>query len=88
MYFTVGPLRVDFTAPSWKQIEKDHPELSPGGRYTPKECTARHRVAIIIPYRDRDLQLRMFLHHMHPILQRQQLDYGIYVIELVCYDFL
>merc|ERR1712071_637378 len=24
----------------------------------------------------------MFLHHLHPILQRQQLDYGIHVVEL------
>ena len=23
----------------------------------------------------------MFLYHMHPVLQRQQLDYGIFIVE-------
>lgn len=57
--------------------------LSPGGRFKPPDCIARNKVALIIPYRDREEHLRMFLHNMHPILQRQQLDYGIYVIEEV-----
>ncbi|CAB4035829.1 beta-1,4-N-acetylgalactosaminyltransferase bre-4-like, partial [Paramuricea clavata] len=38
-------------------------------------------VAIIIPYRKREQQLKIFLRHMHPMLKRQLLDYRIMVIE-------
>lgn len=57
--------------------------LTAGGRYSPRECIARHKVAILLPYRNRKAQLAIFLHHMHPILKRQQLDYGIYVVNQV-----
>ena len=32
-------------------------------------------------YRDREDHLQVFLHHLHPILQRQQLDYRIFIVE-------
>lgn len=59
------------------------PALKPGGRFQPSNCIARSKVALVIPYRDREEHLRIFLHNLHPILQRQQLDYGIYIIEEV-----
>ena len=37
-------------------------------------------MAIIIPFRNRHSHLIHWLHYVHPILQRQQLDYGVYVI--------
>ncbi|KAF0310556.1 Beta-1,4-N-acetylgalactosaminyltransferase bre-4 [Amphibalanus amphitrite] len=79
----VGPLAVPSSAPSWDQMEAEEPfrRLTDGGRYRPAECVSRHRVAIIVPYRDREEHLRMFLYHMHPVLQRQQLDYGIFIVE-------
>lgn len=55
--------------------------ILPGGRWKPKTCTPQHRVAIVIPYRDRHHQLQIFLSHMHPFLQFQQLDYQIFIIE-------
>lgn len=57
------------------------PLLEPGGHYHPEECQARDRVAIIVPYRDRAEHLSTFLLNLHPLLQRQQLDYGMFVIE-------
>lgn len=77
----VGPLKVLKDAPSFEELEKLFPNLMPGGRYKPQECMARHRVAIIIPYRDREEHLRIFLHNMHFMLGRQQIDYGIFVVE-------
>jgi hypothetical protein len=53
------------------------------GTYRPEKCKARHKVAILIPYRDRATHLRLFLNHMHAFLMKQQLEYGIYVVELV-----
>lgn len=53
------------------------------GRYHPTECSALQRVAILIPHRNRERHLLYLLEHLHPFLQRQQLDYGIYVIHQV-----
>ena len=54
-----------------------------GGSYKPRDCQPVDRVAIIIPYRDRKEHLAIFLNYMHAFLQRQQLQYGIFVAELV-----
>ena len=80
-----GRVQADLFSYEIQEIEEHLANLNikPGGHWTPAECTARHRVAIIIPYRDRDMQLRIFLHFMHPFLQKQQLDYRIYLIEPV-----
>ena len=34
-------------------------------------------------FRNRPDQLLVFLRHIHPFLQRQELDYGIYVVNQV-----
>mgnify|MGYP001165658219 FL=1 len=52
-----------------------------GGASKPAECLARTKLAVIIAYRDRAEHLKIFLHHMHPIFQRQLIDYRIFVIE-------
>lgn len=79
----VGRLKVLTDIPTFQSMEEEFVELEPGGRFRPKDCKARHRVAIIIPYRDREEHLRTFLHNIHPMLMRQQVDYGIYVVEEV-----
>ncbi|KPP75936.1 hypothetical protein Z043_104774 [Scleropages formosus] len=61
-------------------IRAENPNLREGGRYKPKDCIALQKVAIIIPFRNRDEHLKFWLYYLHPILQRQQLDYGVYVI--------
>ena len=55
--------------------------LSPGGYYTPSKCQPRHSVAIIIPYRNQPKTLAIFLKNIHPFLIKQQLEYGIFVVE-------
>ncbi|XP_077488344.1 uncharacterized protein LOC144099125 [Amblyomma americanum] len=52
-----------------------------GGLWNPADCAARHRVALVVPYRDRRLHLLLLLRHLHPILRRQLLSYRIYVVE-------
>ncbi|XP_054711306.1 beta-1,4-galactosyltransferase 4-like [Uloborus diversus] len=56
-------------------------KIQSGGRWFPKNCSSWQRVAVIVPYRNRENQLKVFLQHMHPFLQAQRLDYGIFVIE-------
>ncbi|KAL3249588.1 hypothetical protein MRX96_055809 [Rhipicephalus microplus] len=74
-------LQVKKQGPPLLDLEKAMPHVMPGGRWFPTGCTARHRVAIVVPYRDRLSNLQAFLQHMHPFLQSQRLDYGIYVVE-------
>ncbi|RXG61045.1 Beta-1,4-N-acetylgalactosaminyltransferase bre-4, partial [Armadillidium vulgare] len=77
-----GPIKVEImNVPPLEFQEKSHFELQPGGRYRPKECKARHKVAIVIPFRDRAAHLAVFLHNIHPFLQKQQIDYAIYIVE-------
>lgn len=64
-------------------VAKQNSEVKVGGRYAPKDCISSHKVAIIIPFRKRQEHLKYWLYYLHPILQRQQLDYGIYVINQV-----
>nr|XP_046181511.1 beta-1,4-galactosyltransferase 1-like isoform X3 [Oncorhynchus gorbuscha] len=77
----VGPLRVEFSTPvSLDTVSKENPGLQEGGRYKTHDCVALQKVALIIPFRLRDEHLKFWLYYLHPILQRQQLDYGVYVI--------
>ncbi|KAM9389840.1 beta-1,4-galactosyltransferase 4 [Phaethornis superciliosus] len=62
-----------------EEVQKENPQVTKG-RYHPTECSALQRVAIIIPHRNREKHLLYLLQHLHPFLQRQQLDYGIYVV--------
>lgn len=45
--------------------------LLSGGRFFPPHCSSRHRVAIIVPYRDRLEHLRTFLVNIHAFLKNQ-----------------
>ncbi|XP_008589332.1 PREDICTED: beta-1,4-galactosyltransferase 1, partial [Galeopterus variegatus] len=77
----VGPITIEFNIPvDLELVAKQNPQVKVGGRYTPKDCVSPHKVAIIIPFRNRQEHLRYWLYYLHPILQRQQLDYGVYVI--------
>ena len=78
-----GRIRPSLEKPSFEEIKHNNWDLSAGGSWRPRNCTSRHRVAIIIPFRDRYEHLRILLDNIHPILKRQQLDYSIYVIEQV-----
>ena len=59
--------------------------LRPGGSWAPprERCVARQRVAVIVPFRDRHSHLVMLLGVLHPILQRQLLNYTVFVVEQV-----
>ena len=81
--FTEGIIKVKKKALGLHQLENMYSDLRPGGRWCPSDCLSQHHVAIIIPYRDRPSHLKIFLRNIHPFLQKQQLDYALYVIEMV-----
>ncbi|XP_044766727.1 beta-1,4-galactosyltransferase 6 isoform X2 [Coccinella septempunctata] len=54
---------------------------SSGGEFIPKDCKPLISSAIIIPYRRREEQLRIFLNFIHHFLQKQKIHYKIYVVD-------
>lgn len=62
-----------------EDVQAENPKVH-RGRYHPEECKALQRVAILIPHRNRERHLMYLLQHLHPFLQRQQLEYRIYII--------
>ncbi|CAB1446083.1 unnamed protein product [Pleuronectes platessa] len=78
----LGPLQVDFRLKMTldEVRRKVSSSLREGGRYQPPDCVSKHKVAVVIPFRNRHEHLNYWLYYLHPILMRQQLDYGVYVI--------
>ena len=86
MRFVVGRYPIDLDQAvhiSASDVMRACPDVQPGGTWRPRDCAARHRVLIVIPYRDRKQHLLTLLYYLHPLLQRQQLDYRIVVAEQV-----
>lgn len=78
-----GPNKLTFKASlTLEEVQKENPQVEKG-HFRPTNCFAQQRVAILIPHRNREKHLLYLLEHLHPFLQRQQLDYGIYVIHQV-----
>lgn len=79
-----GPIEVDTAYEKLESVEtRLHGKLLPGGTFKPTECNAKDRVAIVIPYRDRAHHLPIFLKNIHPFLMKQQIEYGIFVVEQI-----
>ncbi|XP_075056485.1 beta-1,4-galactosyltransferase 1-like [Mixophyes fleayi] len=79
-----GPRVVDLRKNvSFLNITLENPDVQNGGRSKPQICRAQQKIAIIIPFRNREPHLKIWLYHMHPFLQKQQGDYGIYVVEQI-----
>lgn len=68
--------------PTWSQLESTlGKHLEPGGFYDPPDCVQREKLAVIIPYRDRESNLLLLLKHLHPLLQRQSRYYRVFLVE-------
>ena len=77
-------MKIDTTViPSLEEVFKNNTAVQLGGYWKPKDCYARDRVAIVIPFRDRQAHLNILLKYLHPLLQRQQIEYRIFVVEQV-----
>ena len=78
----LGPIEVDVGPEFLQNVEKRlAPLMQLGGRFKPKDCRARDRVAIVVPFRDRKQHLPILLKNLHPFLMKQQIDYGIFLVE-------
>lgn len=63
------------------KLEFKESEISLGGRWEPSDCIAQHKIALIIPYRNRKKHLTTFIDYIHGFLQAQFIEYSIYVVE-------
>ncbi|KAL2301805.1 hypothetical protein Nmel_011202 [Mimus melanotis] len=80
----VGRLLIEFSSPmSMERVQRENPDVRQGGKYSPPDCLPRQKVAILIPFRHREHHLKYWLHYLHPILRRQKVAYGIYIINQV-----
>lgn len=70
-----------FDSPDFIEIKNLYPSIQPGGQYRPPGCRAQYRVAIVVPFRNRTHHLKTLLLNLHHFLIKQQLEYGIYVVD-------
>jgi beta-1,4-galactosyltransferase 5 len=54
-----------------------------GGYWRPTRCQSKQKIAIVIPFRDREEHLCVLLKNLIPILILQQLEFKIFVVEQV-----
>ncbi|KAF4077837.1 hypothetical protein AMELA_G00192640 [Ameiurus melas] len=80
-----GRLKVDMSEISLSRVEKNllrsDSSIRLGGHWKPHDCIPRWKVAILVPFRNRHEHLPILLRHLVPVLQRQRLQFGFYVIE-------
>ncbi|KAL4233725.1 Beta-1 [Mactra antiquata] len=77
-----GNLRVsEKFAQNENVIEESLTDIQPGGIWKPRSCVARQRIALVLPYRNREKHLKLLLHYLLPVLKRQLLDFRIFVVE-------
>jgi len=87
--YTVGFINVSDSLLTYAELERLRDNVYVvGGVWRPRTCRSRDRVALVVPYRDRDSHLRAFLRHIHPFLQKQLIHYAIYVVEQVLLTYL
>ncbi|KAL4630635.1 beta-1,4-galactosyltransferase 5-like, partial [Arapaima gigas] len=81
----VGRMPVNMSEVTMDEVGKallhNEPHLRPGGHWEPNDCLPRWKVAILIPFRNRHEHLPILLYHLIPMLQRQRLQFAVYVIE-------
>ena len=73
---------VNDTPTTLSELLYRYPHISAGGSWRPTDCTGP-RTAVIIPYRDRSSHLLVLLNNIIPFLQRQQLNFRIFLVEQV-----
>ncbi|CAH2092732.1 unnamed protein product [Euphydryas editha] len=86
-YNTTGLAEITVNKTIIKYVPQEvYPSVNTGGYYRPEDCKPRHKIAILIPYRNRERNLMIFLYNIHSFLIRQKLEYMIFVIEQIGTD--
>ena len=76
-------MNLSFDELSMVELLKRHPSMKADLGWSPPHCQPQSTIAIIIPFRDRESHLRIFLNNLIPFLQRQMLGFQIFIIDQV-----
>ncbi|KAM3719884.1 Beta-1,4-N-acetylgalactosaminyltransferase bre-4 [Dirofilaria immitis] len=68
------------------EVQRHYPYLKPGGHWKPDDCTTEHKIAVIIPFRDRQTHLTRLIDFLIPVFRRQQLNFRFIVTEQYGHD--
>lgn len=52
-----------------------------GGHWHPPDCEVDEKLAVVVPFRTREIHLLFFLKYLHRFLQHQQLHYTIFIVD-------
>uniref|UniRef100_A0A915PMP6 Beta-1,4-N-acetylgalactosaminyltransferase n=1 Tax=Setaria digitata TaxID=48799 RepID=A0A915PMP6_9BILA len=63
------------------EVLEHYPQIKPGGHWKPEDCITEHKLAVIIPFRDRQTHLTRLIDFLIPVLRRQLLDFRFIVTE-------
>jgi len=77
----IGHLQVKLDPVSRAAVLEKSSGVELGGCFKPESCEALQKVAILIPYKDREENLLTMLSYLHPMLQRQEISYCVFVVE-------
>ena len=80
---TVGQRQPTTNTSSAYDFLKNQQTILSNGCFKPENCTPVSKTLVIVPYRNREVHLNLFLINIHPFLQRQQVEYCIVVSEQV-----
>ena len=69
------------------RLYKNEYSLEVGGKWRPANCSSRSQLAVVMTYRNRTKNIKIFLQHLHGFLQKQLIQYQMFVIEPVCNVF-
>jgi len=81
------PLKIINSNPKWEEVSSklSQLEIDENGCWSPIDCSSNEKLILIVPYRNREQNLKQFLLHMHEFLQRQRRSYCIKVVEQTSY---
>ncbi|XP_076452884.1 beta-1,4-galactosyltransferase 4-like [Babylonia areolata] len=87
--FFISKVQINATpVTNFNELNHAFPELQTGGRFVPKTCKSRQKMAVLFPYRDRERNLFLVLNNLIPFLMAQNIEFQVFIVEQVpWFDF-
>ena len=84
--FADGRQKLNKRVYSLEKLEDMYPFMD-NEHYIPS-CRPYQKIAIVVPYRDREKQLKVFINNVLPRIYRQNQEFGVYLVEQVLYKYI
>jgi beta-1,4-galactosyltransferase 1 len=76
-----SPQIIKLNPVSLEDVESRYPTMVPGHGWRPEGCVPRWTIAVIIPFRNRQHHLNIFLRNFLRVLMQQRVGFHVFVIE-------